>query len=286
MTVDHQNQALEPERSQIQQYLDHLGAPSFPPRTVPFDPGYDPDTVVSHIAQSSHLMAGLKLSMTCWQIASFRATQAKIDAAHACGLPLVTGGASFEIAVQRGTLERFFAMCQALGIDCVEAGEGFTDLSITAKQTLDLARDCGVEVQFEIGRKHEGTFTPQRIKELVTQGREWLDAGAVRLVIEARESAQGIGLFDAQGELRRDMADMLLDELPLELLCFEAPTKSSQFALLKHLGPDVILSNVRLEELLRVEIFRRGLHADSYGDPQLDRWSSQDEDHRLELVAR
>ncbi len=177
-------------------------------------------------------------------------------------------------------------MCQALGIDCVEAGEGFTDLSIAAKQTLDLARDCGVEVQFEIGRKHEGTLTPQRIKELVTQGREWLDAGAVRLVIEARESAQGIGLFGAQGELRRDMADMLLDELPLELLCFEAPTKSSQFALLKHLGTDVTLSNVRLEELLRVEIFRRGLHADSYGDPQLGQWSSQDEDHRLELVAR
>jgi phosphosulfolactate synthase len=42
---------------------------------------------------------------------------------------------------------------------------------------------------------------------------------------------------------------------------FEAPNKASQFALLDHFGPAVRLSNVRLEELLRVEIYRRGLHS-------------------------
>jgi phosphosulfolactate synthase len=177
-------------------------------------------------------------------------------------------------------------MCEALGVDCIEAGEGFTQLNVSAKQTLTMARDHGLDVQFEIGRKNDGTFTPQRVRELVGQGREWLEAGAVRLVIEARESAQGIGLFDARGELRKDLVDMLVDELPLEVLCFEAPTKASQFALLKHLGPEVVLSNVRLEELLRVEVFRRGLHADSYGHHQLGAWSSFDEEQVLELVGR
>jgi phosphosulfolactate synthase len=46
---------------------------------------------------------------------------------------------------------------------------------------------------------------------------------------------------------------------------FEAPTKPSQFALLNHFGPYVRLCNVRLEELLRVEIYRRGLHSDAFG---------------------
>ena len=46
---------------------------------------------------------------------------------------------------------------------------------------------------------------------------------------------------------------------------FEAPDKVSQFALLNHFGADVHLSNVRLEELLRVEIYRRGLHSDAFG---------------------
>jgi phosphosulfolactate synthase len=285
VTPDDQNRPFGSPRDEMQSYLDRLGVPIVAPRTVPFDPGYDAQTVVSHIAQSSHLMAALKLSMTCWQIASFDATQAKIDAARAYGVPLVTGGASFEIAGQNGTLQQYFALCQALGIDCIEAGEGFTDLTVTAEETVGLARDHGLEIQFEIGRKHEEPFTPERIKELVGQGREWLDAGAVRLVIEARESARDVGLFDAQGELRTDMVDLLVDELPLEALCFEAPTKSSQFALLKHLGPEVVLSNVRLEELLRVEIFRRGLHADSYGDSRLGSWASPDEDDNS-LVIR
>jgi phosphosulfolactate synthase len=255
-------------------YLRRVGVPSPPPLTVPFDPGYDPLTVGSHIEQSSHLMAALKLSMTCWQIASPDATRSKIRAAKAHGVPLVAGGATFEIAVQRQTLNDYFELCAALGIDCIEAGEGFTELGVTAAQTLRLAGRYGLDVQFELGRKHEGAFTIERVKELVNQGREWLDAGAARLVVEARESALGVGLFDTEGRLREDSADLLVQELGVDMLCFEAPTKPSQFALLKHLGPEIVLSNVRLEELLRVEIFRRGMHADSYDDPKLGAWAA------------
>lgn len=258
----------------LQAYVERLGVPSLPARTIPFDPGYDPQTVVSHLSQSAHLMAGLKLSMTCWQVADPAATHLKIDAARARGVPLVAGGATFEIAVQHGTLEAYLELCARLGISCIEAGEGFTELSITAPRTLQLAHNYGLEVQFELGRKHEGVFTPDRIRELVDQGKEWLDAGAVRVVVEARESAVEIGLFDVDGSLRRELTDQLVAGLGLDVLCFEAPTKPSQFALLEHLGPDLLLSNVRLEELLRVEIFRRGMHADSYGHPLLGRWLS------------
>jgi phosphosulfolactate synthase len=286
MAAKNPENVSRPEAGDTARYLDLLGVPARPPRTVPFDPGYDPQTVISHLAQSSHLMVALKLSMACWQIASLDATRAKIAAARAHGVTLVTGGASFEMALEQGTLDEYFAMCQALGIDGIEAGEGFTEMRATPAEILRLADRYGLQVQFEIGRKHEGTFTAQRVGELVDQGREWLDAGAVRLVIEARESAAGIGLFDARGELRKDMADLLVEALPLEVLCFEAPTKASQFALMKHLGPDVVLSNVRLEELLRVEIFRRGLHADSYGDPLLGSWASSASGADLELLSR
>ncbi len=274
MRLDDFEKTTRPKSVDLAAYVRRLGVPSLPPRTVPFDPGYDPVTVESHLDQSSHLMAALKLSMTCWQIASTEATLSKIRAAKARGVPLVAGGATFEIAVQQNTLDDYFELCAALGMDCIEAGEGFTELGVTAAQTLRLARQNGLEVQFELGRKQEGPFTIERVKELVNQGMEWLDAGAVRLVVEARESAAGVGLFDTEGRLRQDSADLLVQELGMDSLCFEAPTKSSQFALLKHLGPDVVLSNVRLEELLRVEIFRRGMHADSYGDPKLGAWAA------------
>jgi phosphosulfolactate synthase len=51
----------------------------------------------------------------------------------------------------------------------------------------------------------------------------------------------------------------------MENTIFEAPNKRSQFDFLSHFGNSVHLSNVRLEELLRVEIYRRGLHSDAYG---------------------
>jgi phosphosulfolactate synthase len=88
-------------------------------------------------------------------------------------------------------------------------------------------------------------------------------------VIEARESAQDVGLFDARGSLDGDLASHFAEGLGLPRVVFEAPTKTSQFALLDHLGPEVRLGNVRLDELLRVEIYRRGLHTDAFAVERL-----------------
>ena len=103
----------------------------------------------------------------------------------------------------------------------------------------------------------------------IGEGRQWLDCGAVEVVVEGRESVVAIGLFDESGQLNRKLADRFAAALGLERISFEAPTKASQFALLDHFGPESRLANVRLEELLRVEIFRRGLHSDSYDNPRL-----------------
>ncbi|MDQ3812298.1 MAG: phosphosulfolactate synthase, partial [Chloroflexota bacterium] len=120
-------------------------------------------------------------------------------------------------------------------------------------------------VQFELGKKHGGPFSNQVLEQLIVHGRSWLDAGAAQLVIEARESAMGVGLFDAQGALQCAFADRLVEAFGHRALMFEAPDKRSQFMLLNHFGREVHLCNVRLEELLRVEIYRRGLHSDSFG---------------------
>jgi len=86
----------------------------------------------------------------------------------------------------------------------------------------------------------------------------------VELVIEARESAKGVGLFDDAGNFNAGFADCFAKTFGLGLVTFEAPNKPSQFMLLNHFGPMVRLSNIRLEEVLRVEIYRRGLHSDAF----------------------
>ena len=250
-------------------FLHELGVPDLAAATCPFDPGYDLTTVVGHLAQSARLMSRLKVSMACWLVADEAVTRAKVRAAREHRVPTVSGGGPFEIAAAQGKLPQFLDLCADIGFTRIEAGQGFTDTHLDPGDVVRLARVRGLQVQYELGGKHDGAFTPAVVDRLVALGDTWLAAGAEELVIEARESAQNVGLFAADGTYNAALAERLADAFGLERVVFEAPDKRSQFALLDHLGPRVQLSNVRLEELLRVEIYRRGLHSDAFAKPLL-----------------
>ena len=256
-------------RPTTKDYLRRIGVRELPPLTSPFDPGYDPATLESHLEQSGHLMSILKISMACWLVADEQATRRKVDAARAAKVPTVTGGGPFEIAVAQGELEAYLDLCADIGFTRIECGEGFTDLTLPPGEVVALAHARGLDVQFELGKKHAGAFTERTVDALLDQGREWLAAGALQLVVEARESAEEVGLFTEDGALDTALADRLATAFGLETVLFEAPNKPSQFAFLNHFGPEVHLCNVRLEELLRVEIYRRGLHSDAFGQSRL-----------------
>ncbi len=258
------NEGLKQKTIHTWDYLRLIGVPDLPPCTSPFDPGYDPVTLESHLEQSGHLISSLKISMACWQVANETATRKKVDAARRLNVPVCTGGGPFEVAVSFGTLPEFLDLSADIGVNRIEAGEGFTDLNLTPEEVVKLASERGLEVQFEVGKKHGGTFSSDTVGELIDQGKRWLDAGAVQIVVEARESAQAVGLFGAKGEFDAKMAERFVEAFGMEVVVFEAPNKPSQFAFLNHFGPRVHISNVRLEELLRVEIYRRGLHSDAF----------------------
>ena len=255
--------------SHTNEYLRLIGVSELPPLTSPFDPGYDPVTLESHLEQSSHLMAILKISMACWMVAKENATRQKVAAAVKHRVPTVTGGGPFEIAVVQDELPAYLDLCADIGFTRIECGEGFTDMSLPAREVLSMAEKRGLEVQFELGKKHGGAFDSETTGQLIAQGHRWLDAGARELVVEARESAQGVGLFDETGAFSTLLADRFAREFGLDHVTFEAPNKPSQFALLNHFGPKVRLCNIRLEELLRVEIYRRGLHSDAFSRENL-----------------
>jgi phosphosulfolactate synthase len=250
-------------------FLQRIGVPRLPPLMSPFDPGYDSVTLEAHLEQSSHLISILKISMACWMVANERSTRMKVAAARRLGVPTVTGGGPFEIAVAQKQLPAYMELCADVGYTRIECGEGFTDMNLKPSVVVSMANDLDLDVQFELGKKHEGPFTEHTVEGLIIQGQRWLDAGALQLVVEARESAAGIGLFDDNGRVNSRFADRFADAFGLHTLMFEAPTKASQFALLDHFGREIHLCNVRLEEILRVEIYRRGLHSDAFGKENL-----------------
>src|SRR5690349_7405503 len=184
------------------EYLRYIGVPDLPPCTSPFDPGYDPATLESHLEQSSHLISVLKISMACWQIANETSTRRKVAAARRLNVPVCTGGGPFEVAATFGTLPEFLDLCADIGVTRIEAG-----------------------------KKHGGTFTEDVVGELIDQGKRWLDAGAKKIVVEGRESAQNVGLFDMKGQLNTTFAERFVDAYGIDQAIFEAPNKPSQFAL-------------------------------------------------------
>ena len=250
-------------------YLKKINVRDLKPATSPFDPGYDPVTVESHLEQSHHMMSVLKISMACWLIADEGCTRRKIAAAKKYKVPTTTGGGPFEVAMAQGQLEPYLDLCADVGVDRIEIGEGFTDPDLNPKKLVKMANDRGLQVQFELGKKHGGAFTSDMVQALIDQGKEWLEAGARQLVVEGRESAKGVGLFDDAGNFNAGFADRFANTFGHTIVLFEAPNKPSQFALLDHFGPEVHLCNVRLEEFLRVEIYRRGLHSDAFAKDNL-----------------
>src|SRR5215475_13281643 len=166
-------------------YLKLIGVAEMPPLTSPFDPGYDPATLESHLEQSSHLMAILKVSMACWMVASEESTRRKVAAAKRYRVPTVTGGGPFEIAVAQGRLPDYLDLCADIGFTRIECGEGFTNMRLSPAEVLQMARSRGLEVQYELGKKHTGAFNSTTAKELIHEGDRWLQAGARELVVEA-----------------------------------------------------------------------------------------------------
>jgi phosphosulfolactate synthase len=176
----------------------------------------------------------------------------------------VTGGGPFEVAVAQGALPAYLDLCADMGFSRIEAGDGFTEMTLPPEQVVKMAAERGLDVQFELGEKHGGTFTAEVVASLLDQGQRWIDAGARQLVVEGRENAQSVGVFDGEGRIDFRLADSFADRFGLDKIIFEAPVKPVQFAFLDHFGRDVHLGNVRLEEILRVEIYRRGLHSDAF----------------------
>src|SRR5215471_14753680 len=212
------NRMLHQNSSLTHNYLKLIGVPEMPPLISPFDPGYDPVTLESHLEQSSHLIAILKVSMACWMVAKEDATRKKVAAAKKHHVSTVTGGGPFEIAVAQDCLPAYLDLCADIGFTRIECGEGFTEMLLPAREVITMAEKRGLEVQFELGKKHGGAFNSDITRQLIDQGRRWLDAGARELVVEARESAKGVGLFDDDGNFDRGLADRFAKAFDLKIV--------------------------------------------------------------------
>ncbi len=173
-----------------------------------------------------------------------------------------TGGTLLEISWRQGVLDRFMDWAEAVGFPCVEVSCGSVEMPRADKDKIIDAAAARFLVLSEVGLK-DPRATPSAA-QWAADARADVEAGATWVLTEGRESGT-VGLFDAEGEVRADIADAVVAAVGLEATLFEAPRRAQQAWLIRRYGADVNLGNIQPAEAMAVETLRLGLRSDTIG---------------------
>jgi phosphosulfolactate synthase len=183
----------------------------------------------------------------------------KVAICRGAGVALCPGGTLLEVAVHQGQLKAYVDWLSGLGIDHIEVSNGALAMSPARKSELirQLAGDFTVIA--EVGSKSAQTADADAwCTEMLSD----LASGAALVIAEGRESGT-VGLFDSTGAVHGELVEQILHAVGRETVIFEAPQRSQQAWLLRHVGPNVNLGNIAAEDVIGLETLRRGLRFDT-----------------------
>jgi phosphosulfolactate synthase len=174
--------------------------------------------------------------------------EAKLDIYRKGGVAPLLGGTLFEYAFLHGKLEELLALVRATRLH-IEVSDGSIDIPAADKLKWIERFSAVTEVWSEIGGKIE-----LHVRDWGAVLRAEQSAGAKMIVVEGRQV----------GPVGQPIREHFVDEL-LELagghhkLIWEALERTQQLFFLKKLGPNVNLANIKTDDVLTLESFRRGL---------------------------
>jgi phosphosulfolactate synthase len=182
------------------------------------------------------------------------------------GISVGNGGTFLEIAHRQGRVREFFQTARRIGLNVIEVSNGVVPIGAEAKQKLiDEARSMGFDVISEIGRKDPREDALLSVEERIEEAKRDMEAGASRIIIEAREGGKGLGIYDDRGDVKEDVVASLVEAIGVDKIIFEAPEKNQQTCLILTLGIHVNLGNIRPDDVIPLETLRRGLRGDTLG---------------------
>ncbi|GAW93694.1 phosphosulfolactate synthase [Calderihabitans maritimus] len=187
----------------------------------------------------------------------------KTELVRSCGVDIFPGGTFLEVAVLQGKLERFLGIAGELGFNCIEVSDGTIDMPVQDRaRAIKLACRAGFKVLSEVGKKDpRDSKSSSIIKDQIARD---LDCGAFKVIVEGRESGQGVVIYDAQGEIKEKAITDLVEAVEdVNVLLWEAPLKKQQQELIMRFGPNVNLGNIQPGEVLALEALRVGLRGDT-----------------------
>jgi len=184
----------------------------------------------------------------------------KLALINARGIMTCPGGTLFEAAIMQQHCRDYMTRARALGFTAVEISDGTIPLPLLRRQrAIDCALELGLVPITEVGKKDPADQPPP--DQLAHQALQDLAWGAEHVIVEARESGLGIGVYDDDGNISLAAVDTIAGAMGdrVDRLIWEAPLKAQQSALIKRFGLNVGLGNIDPHKVLALEALRSGL---------------------------
>ena len=170
--------------------------------TMLLDKGLSPAATIELLEMNSAYVDLIKLSFGTTALYPPPILAQKITVTRKYDICIYPGGTFFEIALWQDKAREYFNKLIQLGFSWVEISDGSLEISPLRRYTvIKQAQAAGLKVISEVGKKEAGNQPDP--KELIQKAIADLEAGVEWVIIEARESGQGIGIYDNQGASHR-----------------------------------------------------------------------------------
>tara|TARA_B100000989_G_scaffold298818_1_gene290198 strand:- start:36586 stop:37365 length:780 start_codon:yes stop_codon:yes gene_type:complete len=229
--------------------------------TVLIDNGYSTEFYQDVIISHGQLIDYIKFGWCTSYIT--RDFDKKIQLAKDAGIDVFLGGTFFEKAYSQKKLDNLLKVIDSYAITTIEISNGTIPISNQEKASVIQQLAGDYQVFSEVGYKECQSSEQLTAAEWIEYIKEDLNAGAVKVITEARESGKS-GLCDAEGNLKTDFIDdILMSGITSEQLIFEAPNKALQHYFIALIGSNVNLANIAFQDIIPLETLRLGLRSDT-----------------------
>lgn len=240
--------------------------------TMVLDKGMGIHATADLLQMAAHVIDSIKLTFGTSAFYEESVLREKIALVQEAGVDIYPGGTFLEAAVAQGKVADYVRRARELGFNTIEVSDGTIEMdAATRGDIVKLAKDAGFKVLTEVGKKDpKDAITTTTMHEQIAAD---LAQGADKVIVEARESGHGVGIFDSSGDVQTEMVEEILGGINnVEDLIWEAPIKSQQQWLILEFGPNVNLGNIPPEDILALEALRCGMRGDTLKQALAGTW--------------
>ena len=239
--------------------------------TMVLDKGLGLNATEDLMAVGGDYIDFLKLSFGTSALYDGDTTRQKTAWVTGAGVAIYPGGTFLEIAVAQGRYDEYLARAKDLGYNAIEVSDGTIPMSAELRaDVIKRPLDQGFIVVSEVGKKDpDEKIAISLMHEQIAAD---LALGVSTVIVEARESGRGVGIYDRSGSVDEEEVDEIVAGVDnADDLMWETPIKSQQLYMINRFGVNVSLGNIAVADFLAVEALRVGLRGDTLKPALRDR---------------